>query len=243
MRRNTIIVIILLLASSLFAQADLNNILNGIFRKQDKMDSEIRDAIFDGDYSYLEKNDKGNITKTFTTKRTVYSKSYDKQKSVYSEVTENGRVLSETEKNKVLKQNRGDVQTKLPFASRYRNLYQFSYLGEENFNGMPIWKISYEPNKKGKDFIQGFAYVLKSDTNVIQYQFTPVGLPFVLKNFNIILDYTKLNNYWVPRQFSLKMEIDVKVIFSLSHKFIEMQETYSNYRFNIGLDDSFFVNK
>lgn len=204
------------------------------------MDSEIKDAIFDGDYSYLEKNDKGNITKTFTTKRTVYSKGYDLQKSVYSEVIENGRVLSETEKNKVLKQSRGDLQTKLPFDMRYRNLYRFVYLGEENFNGIPIWKIGYEPNKKGKDFIQGFAYVLKSDTNVIQYQSTPVGLPFVLKNFNIVLDYTKVGKYWVPEKFFLQMELDVKVIFSFSHKFIQMQEIYSNYRFNTGLDDNFF---
>jgi len=234
------IVIVLFIAISAFAQNNLNTILGGIYRQQDKMDSEIRDAIFDGDYSYREKNDKGNITKSFTTKRTVYTKGYDLQKSVYSEVIENGRVLSETEKNKVLKQSRGEVETKLPFASRYRNLYQFSYLGEENLNDMPIWKIGYEPNKKGKDFIRGFAYVLKSDTNVIQYQFAPVGLPFVLKNFNIILDYTKLDNYWVPREFSLQMELDVKVIFSFSHKFIQMQETYSNYRFNTGLDDNFF---
>ena len=204
------------------------------------MDSEIKDAIFDGDYSYLEKNDKGKITKSFTMKRTVYSKGYDLQKSVYSEVTENGKVLSEAEKNKMLKQSRGDMKTKLPFSSQYRAAYQYDYLGEEYFNGTAVWKIGFKPNQKGKNFIQGFAYVQKSDTNIVQYQFTPVGLPFVLKNFNIVLDNAKIQKYWVPTKFSLEMELDVKVIFSLSHKFISMHETYSNYRFNTGLDDIFF---
>lgn len=219
---------------------NFDKILQGIFRMQDKMESEIKDAIFDGNFSYLEMNKKGDTIKTIYTKRRIFTKGNEKQKSEYTEMIENGKVLSKEEIKKAQKQSRGDMKTKLPFASPYRNSYTFNYIGDEYYNNMAVWKIGYAPNKKGKDFIQGFAYVLKSDSNIVQYQFTPVGLPFVLKNFNICLDHSKIDKYWVPTKFFLQMEIDVKIIFSLSHKFITMQETYSNFLFNTNIPDSLF---
>lgn len=233
-------IIILLIIQGVFAQTDLDTILAGIYRQQDKMDAEIQDVIFDGSFFYMETNKNGDVIKTINTKRRIYSKGHDKQKSEYLEVIENGKILSEAEKKKVIKQSRGDMKTKLPFISLYRNNYHFQYLGEEYYNDLAVWKIGFKPNQKGKDFVQGFALVEKSDTNVVRYQFTPVGLPFVLKDFNITLDYAKVQSYYVPIQFYFQMEVDVKVIFSLTHKFITMQEIYSNYQFNNGLDDSFF---
>ncbi len=214
--------------------------MRGVFRQQDKMDSEIQDATFDGSFSYVEMNKNRDTIKTMYSKRHIYTKGYNKQKSEYWEIIKDGKKLSGEEMKKEMKQSRGDMNTKLPFASPYRNNYSFSYLGEEYYNNMAVWKIGYKPNKKGKDMLQGFAYILKNDSNVVQYQFTPVGLPFVLKNFNIVLDYSKTDKYWVPTKFYLQMEIDVKVIFSLAHKFIVMQEYYTNYKFNNGLSDEMF---
>jgi hypothetical protein len=220
--------------------SELDKILNGVFRQQDKMDNEIQDAIFDGNFSYIEMNKKGDTIKSMYAKRRVYTKGYDRQKSEYLEIVENGKNLSGEEMKKAMKQSRGDMKTKLPFALPYRNFYNFTYLGEEYYNNTAVWKIGYKPKKKGKDLIQGFGYVLKSDSCVVQYQFTPVGLPFVLKNFSIQLDYSKNDKYWVPTRFYLQMEINVKVIFSLAHKFIKMHEYYTNYKFNNGLGDEMF---
>lgn len=241
--KNICAILVVVLSLSYGQHADFEKILQGVFRTQDKMESEIKDAIFDGNFSYIEMNNKGDTIKTIYSKRRVFTKGNDKQKSEYLEIIENGKLLSKEELAKAQKQNRGDMKTKFPFTKQYRNSYTFSYLGEEYYNNMAVWKIGYKPKEKGKDFIQGFAYVLKSDSNVVQYQFTPVGLPFVLKNFNIMLDYSKIDKYWVPTRFFLQMEIDVKVIFSLTHKYITMQETYSNYQFNNNIPDSFFKDK
>lgn len=204
------------------------------------MDSEIKDATFNGSFFYIEKNGKGQVLKTINSKRRVYTKGYDKQKSEYSEMMVNGKFLTQDQMKKELKKSRGDMQTKLPFANPFRYNYNFSYLGEENWNNKKVWKVGYQPKYKGKDNIQGFALIQMSDTNVVQYQFVPTGLPFVLKHFNIILDYHKTDNYWVPYKFSLDMELDVKDIVSFSHKFIHMEEDYSNYEFNTNLSDNFF---
>jgi hypothetical protein len=217
-----------------------NNILNGIFHEQDRIDKEIQDATFDGNFSYIEINNKGDTIKTIYSKRRVFTRGYDKQKSEYSEMIKNGKTLTQVEIQKELKNNRSDTKTKLPFDIKERNNYEFNYLSDEKWNDFAVWKIGFKPKKKGKDFVDGFVYVSKSDSNVVQYQFKPIGLPFVVKNFNISLDYMKIQNYWVPEKFSLKIEIDVKVIFSFAHKYIEMREEYSNYKFNNGLEDSFF---
>lgn len=240
MHKNIFSLSIFLFFNVLFAQTNFDNILNGVFRNQDKMDKEIRDVIFDGNFSYQESNNKGQVLKTIASRRRIYSKGYDKQKSEYSEMIINGEVLTEEQMKKELKKNRGEMQTKLPFAKDFRDKYEFTYLGEETWHNKPVWKIGYQPKHKAKDNIKGFAYILQNDTNVVQYQFIPTGLPFVLKNFNIILDYFKIEKYWVPEKFSLEMELDVKVVFSLAHKFIRMQEQYSNYKFNTNIPDSFF---
>ncbi|MBS4015622.1 MAG: hypothetical protein KGZ86_04220 [Candidatus Latescibacteria bacterium] len=242
MSKNIILLSLILFFNIGTAQENLNGILAGVFRNEDKTNQEIQDAIFDGEFFYMEKNNKDQVVKTINSKRRIYTKGADFQKSEYSEMWVNGKLLSEEEMRKEMKKSRGDMQTKLPFSKPFRDNYDFSFQGEETWNGKTVWKIGYEPKQKGKDNIQGFAYVLQSDTNIVQYQFVPTGLPFVLKNFNIVLDYSKIDKYWVPVKFQLDMELDVKVLISFTHKFIRMEEQYSNYKFNNGLTDDFFNN-
>ncbi len=242
MRKNKIpLLIILVIYSFLYGETNFNNILKTVFHKQDILGEEIKDAVFDGDFFYIEQNDKSQVLKTINSKRRIYTKGADLHKSVYSEMKINGRRLSEEEMKKELKKSRGDMQTKLPFSLPYRENYVFAYQAEEIWNGQAVWKIRYEPKHKSKDNIKGFAYVLVKDTSIVQYQFVPTGLPFVLKNFNITLDYVKVDKYWVPAKFKLDMELDVKVLISFTHKFIRMEEQYSNYQFNTGLTDEFFI--
>lgn len=241
-RKIIFIITCVFIAGFLYGVNDFEKVLSTIFSQQDKMSLEIKDATFDGDFFYMEKNNKGQVVKTINSKRRIYTKGSDFQKSEYSEMWVNGKLLSEEEMRKEMKKSRGDMQTKLPFSKPFRDNYDFSFQGEETWKGKTVWKIGYEPKHKGKDNIKGSAYVLQSDTNIVQYQFVPTGLPFVLKHFNIVLDYTKIEKYWVPRKFTLDMELDVKVLISFTHKFIYMEEQYTNYKFNNGLTDDFFNN-
>ena len=219
---------------------DLNTILSGVFREQDRIANINKDAIYEGVFSYIELNDKGDTTKTITSARRIYSKGYDKQKSVYSEMIINGRRLSQSEIERENRKNQSNQKTNLPFNTNFRNDYSFYYIGEDNRNGLKVWQIGFNPNRKGKGFIKGFADVLQADSNIVYINFTPVGLPFVLKDFSIELDYSKMQGFWVPTKFSLQMEVQVKVILSFAHKYIRMQEIYSNYTFNNNLPDSMF---
>ncbi len=244
MRYRFFLIGILLVFSLGFADnPELDKILSGVFHQQDRMDKEIQDAIFDGNFSFIETNGKGDTTKTITAIRKVYSKGYYKQKGEYVEMTVDSKKLSPAELKKENKKSRSNWKTNLPFSSQFRNDYDFYYIGDENWEGFKVWGIGYTPKNRKQGYIEGFAFISQADSNVAQYQFIPVGLPFILKNFNIILDYSKVQGYWVLTKFSMEMEVNVKIIFSLAHKFIRMQEFYTNYKFNSSLEDSFFEKK
>lgn len=235
-----LIVFILSVSSCYSDNTELNKILNGVLRQQNKMEKQIQDAIYDGQFSFVETNDKRETTKSITAVRKIYSKGLDKQKGEYLEMTIDGKKLNQTELAKENKKSQSGWKTNLPFSKEFRNNYDYNYVSEDSWDGFKLWKIGFAPKRKNKGYIQGFAYISQADSNIIQYQFVSVGLPFVLKNFNIILDYSKVQGYWQLTKFSMQMEVDVKIIFPLSHKYIRMQETYSNYKINNNLPDSLF---
>ncbi len=230
----------LLTVNFINGQVDLNSILNGVFTKHDQISKELQDAVYYGQFYYLETNDKGETLKTMTAKRKIYTKGFDKHKSEYLEMTENNRVLSKTEIAKQAKKGRAEQKSYSPFDKDYRTQYNFSFVGEDKYNGLSVWVIGFSPKYKGKGYLQGEAKILKQDSCVVAMSFVPTGLPFVVKNFNITLSYGQFNNYWMPKEFRLSMEVDVKVLVSLAHKYITMREEYSGYTFNNGLLDSFF---
>lgn len=222
-----------------WAKADiLNNILEGVFRQQDLIEEQIKDAIFLGRFSYVEINAKGDTVKTINSLRRIYSKGSDKQKSEYLEMTIDGKKLTEPEIKKHTKNNQSNENFKSPFYKRFRNDYDFVYRGEDP--NAKVWIIGFNPKQKGKGYMKGTAQISQIDFSIKQMQFLPTDLPFVVKNFNITLDYAKFENYSLPSKFTLEMEIQVKVVLNFAHKFIKMQELYSEYQFNNNLPDSIF---
>lgn len=219
---------------------DFDNILNTTFQKQDEMSRLIKDAAFQGDFSYVETDSKGDTTKTINAKRYIYYKENNIQKTEYLSMSIDGRALSPEEIKKQTRDNQHDYATRLPFDKRYRGHYQFGYIQDTVINNLEVWQIKFTPTKKRKNDIEGFAYISKIDTNIVRYQFQPIGLPFVVKGIKIFLDFAQQQNFYLPEKFSLKMELDVKIIFSFYHKYIAMQELYSNYQLNIIQTDSLF---
>ncbi|MEO0071884.1 MAG: hypothetical protein ABIK10_00385 [candidate division WOR-3 bacterium] len=226
--------------SPVYGQVDLNSILNGVFTKYDRIARELQDAICYGDFYYLETDDKGETLKIITAKRKIYSKGFHRLKSEYLEMTENNKLLSKQEIARRLRSSRGEDRSYLPFEKEFRNQYNFYLLGDETYNGLSVWVIGFNPKRKGRGYIQGQAKISKKDSSIIALSFVPTGLPFVIKDFKITLDYGWFGNYWMPQKFLLKMELDVKVLVSLVHKHITVHEEYYGYTFNNGLLDSFF---
>lgn len=239
--------LIILPAASSFTygtENELKVILDGIFQQQEIMSEEISDAIFETKYTYLETRANGKIEKKMTALRKVYMKEFEKQKNEFLEMTLNNRKLNPSEMEKNInewrKQEKMIKNTKMPFDSRFRKYYNYYLSKDDGSYVSDAWKVEFKPKRKRAGCVQGFAYVSKQDTNIVQLHFIPVRLPFVLRNFQIIIDYSQQNGFWLPDKFSMETDVIVKIIITLYHRHISIQEEYSNYRFNNGLNDDFF---
>jgi hypothetical protein len=226
--------------AKIYGITDLAVIINGILKKQDLIYQEIKDAIYLGEFLYVETDEKSDTLKTIVAKRKIYSKGYDKQKSECLEMIIEGQSVNNKDIEKQVRKNWYEEKTCFPFDKKYVNQYDFSFVKEESIKGTKVWVVSFMPKSKGKGYIQGQAKISQIDFGVVELSFVPINLPFILKDFKITLDYEKFNNYWLPKQFLLTAQVDIKILVSLVRKFIVIMEVYSDYKFNNGLDDSFF---
>ena len=229
---------------TLRTENELDIILDNIFLKQEMMAKEISDAIYETKYTYLETRADGKIEKQMTALRKVYMKEFEKQKHEFLEMTINNRKLNPFEMEKNInewrKQEKMIKNTKMPFDLQFRKYYNYYLTDDDSCYGNDVWKIEFKPKRKRAGYVQGFVYVSKQDTNIVQLHFVPIRLPFVLRNFQIILDYSNQNGFWLPSNFSMETDIIVKIIITLYHRHISIKEEYNNYQFNNGLDDDFF---
>ncbi|MCX7785348.1 MAG: hypothetical protein N2201_03860 [candidate division WOR-3 bacterium] len=236
--RLIVIILIAITVNGIEQNNNLNYILQGVFRQQDLTEEQIGDVIFFGSFSYIEINASGDTTKTINSLRRIYSKGSEKQKSEYLEMVIDGKKLTKMQIEKQTKKNQSAENFKLPFYKKFRNDYDFFYIGEDT--NEKVWIIGFRPRYKKAGYLNGSAQISQFDTTISQIQFQPMDLPSVVKHFNCTLNYSKYQNYSLPSKFSLEMEIRVKVILNLAHKFIKMQEIYSEYQFHQSLPDSLF---
>ena len=227
-----------------FGDSECSKIIDGIFRQQEKMEREIADVIFDAKYYYLETDTRGEVKKSNITLRRVYMKGFEKQKHEFLAMRVNNRELSPEEmaqsQSEWRRQETMIKKTKMPFLPRLRKDYEYFMAGEDTSKNLKVWKIGFRPKRRREGYVRGFACVSEQDSNVVRLQFVPVRLPFVLKNFQIIIDYARQDGYWLPAKFSMETDVQVKIILTFYQRHISIKEEYSNYRFNNGLNDDFF---
>jgi hypothetical protein len=241
--REKLFSLVLLLAiffKALIANDELNLILDGIFQKQEKMNREISDVTFDVYYTYLETKDNNKIEKSIKAWRRVFMQEFENQQHKFLAMIENNRRLNPAEMEKNIREWRKYEKmiknTKLPFNPKFSAYYNYYLSDSINYDTGKVWKIGFKPKRQKAGLVQGFAYILKQDTNVIQLNFVPVKLPAILRNFKIQIDYSKQNSLWLPNKFSLEMEVIIKIIATLYKRNIYIQEEYYNYQFNQGID-------
>ncbi|MDW7987463.1 MAG: hypothetical protein RMJ65_01945 [candidate division WOR-3 bacterium] len=226
-----LLVTVFINSENLGAEHDLSSILNSVFVKHDNMEKSIKNVEYLGHFKYWEFTPDFDTTKTIYTLRKIYAQSYDQQHYEYLEAKINGRFLSKEEISKEFKAQPEKTYTFWPFSSRYRNDYEFSYLGEDSFYSSKVSIIGFKPKKRTRHYIEGQAKILLKDSSVVEINFRPAVLPFLIKNFDAQLSYFKINNFWVPKKFYSSMRIELKFLLKLTEKFIKMEEEYSDYKF------------
>jgi len=208
------------------------------------MEREIQDATFRASYHYKETDETGRPGKTIETEREVSMRGFKQQKHRFVRMAVSGRELTEPEMRGELLEWRVQElmlkKTRMPFMPALRGSYRYALLGEENWEGTPVWRLGFEPNRRGEGYLQGAALVRREDGNVVRLEFRPASVPFMVSAMGIVLDYAETGSYWLPFRFQMSVDVRLDLLVAVIRRHISVDEEYSDYRFNRGLGDGFF---
>jgi hypothetical protein len=234
--------------ASVAGATSLDSIIDAVFAQQSRMEQEISTASFYARYRYVEMNDAGETTKTVDADRRDYLQDSQPPEHEFIWITVNGRTLDSSQMKGEIKnwqsQQHYVEMTKLPFAPALRDKYNYSLLGDTLWHDANVWKIGFAPKQSGGGYGHGTALVAQQDANIVELEFLPVGLPFILQDMKLVFNYAEVKpdapgagsaeqeGYWLPATFHLSMRIVLKAIVTIVSKSLTIDEEYSDYKFN-----------
>lgn len=220
------------------------DILKKIETRQQELQKNITDVTYLAKTIYKETDRGGNSKKEILVQKRVYVKNTDKLHEEFISMVINGKKLDKDEMKKQSKEwqknNSRSKNTKSPLDNKYREYYNFKLLGSSVINKLPVWVIEFKSKKQEENYINGKAYILKDKYDIAKVDFVPAKLSSVIRDIEMSLIYSEIEGYWLPTKFEMAMKLDVKVVFNMYYKEIEIEDVYYQHKINTGIEDSLF---
>jgi len=222
-------------------EPDLDYIIEKTKVKQQKTLDEIQDSICLSTSVYKELRKDGSVKKEVVTKKCIYMKGTDSRYEECLYMSINGKELGKAEMKKKFEDDQGDDrEIKLPLTPEGEGYYNFYLAGSDVYNGLDVWIIEFKAKEKKDEFVNGSGYVTKDSFDVIYVELAPAKISRLVKGLKVSMTSAHMQGYWMPVRFEMDLEIKVSFLY---YKHIIIQETYSEYKLNTGLDDSIFKSR
>jgi len=130
------------------------------------------------------------------------------------------------------------VDPRQPFYPENRQHYAFTMPGIEMQHGCVCYHVEADCLMEDEDFLEGDYWFEINDLNLVHAEFRPAKMPSKIKQMDMTKSYAPLEHgYWLPVGFYLRGRGQALIFFKFN---FEVQEIYSLYKINLGLDDDFF---
>jgi hypothetical protein len=230
------------------ANPTLETILSEVQRRDAEREAAIRDMVYTAETRVLEFQDESRqeVKSETLARRRVYMRAPDMVHNEHLSMTIDGRQLSPKEMERELaKQRRGgrgdqNQEFQSPFSAEAAPLYDFELLGARNFDGNPVWAVAFRPKEAGENRFTGTAYLSQADYQPLYVEMAPAELPSILQEFAMSIRFAPVQDYQLPSVFSMDMRVRVSFLITLSDRTLSIEERYSQYRLNVGLDEEIF---
>jgi hypothetical protein len=230
-------------ALSVGTDSNLQDIIKKIEMRQQNLLNNVQDLTFMAKTLYKETDKGGNTKKDVVVQRRIYMKNFSKRHEDYLSMMVNGKQLDKKELEKESKEWRKKSrmsQTKMPLSKEAKNDYEYKLIGSSTLDGMPVWLVGFKSKKNEDNYINGKAYVLKDSCDIARVDFKPAKTSSVIKDIDMSLIYSEIQGYWLPIKFEMNMDLDVKFVLNMYYRQIKIEDVYTQYKFNCGLQDSLF---
>jgi hypothetical protein len=245
-----VLVLGLLLPRPAAADPGLEQILAGLRRAEAAREAAVREMAYTAEARVIEWRDPGRtqVKRETVSLRRVYVREPDLVHEDYLSMSIDGRPQTEKEMERELAKQRrggrrqgGGEQFLSPFSPEAADLYDFRLLGESSLDGASAWRIGFEPKEPDQTRFRGTALVARSDYQPLYVEMAPSELPGVLEEFAMSIRFAPVGAHRFPARFLMEMRIKVSVLVTLTDRILTIEDRYSDYRLNPGLDDSLFA--
>jgi hypothetical protein len=100
--------------------------------------------------------------------------------------------------------------------------------------------VEFTPKQAEENLFSGIAYVSQADYQPVYVEMAPAELPRVLEEFSMNIRFTEVEGYRLPSVFSMDMRVRVSFLVTLTERTLSIEDRYSEYRLNVGLEDDIF---
>jgi len=222
-----------MLLAVLLTSAGAETVLQGVFCRQDILDTQISCAQFRAHLRYIESDLKSGKVKLLECDRLATVPSSGEQTHEFGSVCLNGEQLEGKDREKEIESLRSKgmfaQRTFMPFLPETRDEYEYRVAKQDTWRGMRVWKIEFTPMRETDRHIRGSALVLDGTFDIVSMEFAPSDLPFVVTGAGMRLSYDLVNGLWLPVSFEMDMDLRLAIIFELMRRHIRIEETYCDY--------------
>ncbi len=211
-------------------------------------ESAIRDMVYTAEAQVIEWEDasRGAVKSETLSVRRIYVREPDQLQNEYLSMTIDGRKLNQKEMERELaRQQRGgrregNGEFQSPFSAEAAPLYDFELKGPKLFEDQAVWVMGFTPKQAGENLFAGSAYISQKDYQPVYVEMAPAALPRILEEFAMSIRFAQVDGFRLPSVFSMDMRVRVSFLVTLADRTLSIEDRYSNYRLNVGLDDDIF---
>jgi hypothetical protein len=233
------------------ADPTIETVLREMQRAEATREASVRDMVYTAETRVVEWEDASRQTVKSETLsvRKVYTREPDQLHNEYLSMTIDGRRLSETEMQRELaKQQRGgrregNGEFRSPFSAEAAPLYEFQLSGPRLFEGQTVWVVEFTPRQAEENLFSGSAYICQEDYQPLYVEMAPAVLPRVLEEFSMDIRFADVEGHRLPSVFSMDMRVRVSFLVTLTDRTLSIEDRYSDYRLNVGLEDDIFADE
>ena len=201
----------------------LEAILSEIRQADAAREEAIRDMVYTAVTTVVEWEDasRESIKSETLSIRRVYAREPNQIHNEYLSMTIDGRRLSQREMERELaKQRRGG-----------RNR------GDGDFQS------PFRPKEPEENLFTGTAVISRGDYRPMFVEMAPAKLPGILEEFTMSIRFAPVGEYWLPSVFNMDMRVRISFLVTLADRTLSIEDRYSDYRLNVGLDAGVFENE
>jgi hypothetical protein len=207
-----------------------------VFARLAEQAAAIRSASYLADYRYQEKDGSGRLLRDDRCRRRDTRDRWDKTRTEYLSMSCFGQEVTgrrrDAQQRWLRFQSEVQQRSRMPFLFETRDEYRYSDSGTRTWRGREVVVVGFEPRRRDSRYVRGRAFTNPASGDIVRVEFVPLGLPWVVREVSMALDYAPQGGFALPLRFEMDIMVKVKVLVTLAERRIHIEDTYSDYRFN-----------